>query len=317
MDNVAAFLSVLSEWISMNQLLAMRAFVRVVDTGSFSRTADQLALPRSTVSKLITDLEKHLNIKLMQRTTRAVTPTSDGLEYYGHAMRWIAEMDSVESAVRGKKVKPSGHLRIDAPAVFANSLLIPELPEFHREYPEITVAVGISDRPLNIVEECVDCVIRAGRLDDMAMVGRRVTELQYVTCAAPAYLDRKGIPSSPDDLQLNHAAACYFFSTGKPELLIFERGAERFEIGNCVFSTNEGNGLKEMLLAGLGVGQHFRRIVQPYLDSGELVAVLEDWSRPAMPFHILYPPNRHQNARLKAFADWVVQKFGVDLPITE
>ena len=295
----------------------MRAFVRVVDTGSFSRTADQLALPRSTVSKLITDLEKHLNIKLMQRTTRAVTPTSDGLEYYGHAMRWIAEMDSVESAVRGKKVKPSGHLRIDAPAVFANSLLISELPEFHREYPEITIAVGISDRPLNIVEEGVDCVIRAGRLDDMAMVGRRVTELQYVTCAAPAYLDRKGIPSSPDDLQLNHAAACYFFSTGKPELLIFERGAERFEIGNCVFSTNEGNGLKEMLLAGLGVGQHFRRIVQPYLDSGELVAVLEDWSRPAMPFHILYPPNRHQNARLKAFADWVVQKFGVDLPITE
>ncbi|MDP9894474.1 DNA-binding transcriptional LysR family regulator [Variovorax boronicumulans] len=301
----------------MNQLLAMRAFVRVVDTGSFSRTADQLALPRSTVSKLITDLEKHLNIKLMQRTTRAVTPTSDGLEYYGHAMRWIAEMDSVESAVRGKKVKPSGHLRIDAPAAFANSLLIPELPEFHSEYPEITIAVGISDRPLNIVEEGVDCVIRAGRLDDIAMVGRRVTELQYVTCAAPAYLDRKGIPSSPNDLQLNHAAACYFFSTGKPELLIFERGAERFEIGNCVFSTNEGNGLKEMLLAGLGVGQHFRRIVQPYLDSGELVAVLEDWSRPAMPFHILYPPNRHQNARLKAFADWVVQKFGVDLPITE
>lgn len=295
----------------------MRAFVRVVDTGSFSRTADQLALPRSTVSKLITDLEKHLNIKLMQRTTRAVTPTSDGLEYYGHAMRWIAEMDSVESAVRGKKVKPSGRLRIDAPAVFANSLLIPELPEFHCEYPEITVAVGISDRPLNIVEEGVDCVIRAGRLDDMAMVGRKVTELQYVTCAAPAYLDRKGIPSSPEDLQLNHAAACYFFSTGKPELLIFERGAERFEIGNCVFSTNEGNGLREMLLAGLGVGQHFRRIVQPYLDSGELVAVLEDWSRPAMPFHILYPPNRHQNARLKAFADWVVQKFAVDLPITE
>jgi len=253
----------------------------------------------------------------MQRTTRAVAPTSDGLAYYGHAMRWIAEMDSVESAVRGKKLKPSGHLRIDAPAVFASSLLIPELPEFHNEYPDITVAVGISDRPLNIVEEGVDCVIRAGKLDDMAMIGRRVTELQYVTCAAPAYLDRKGTPSSPDDLQLNHAAACYFFSTGKPELLIFERGAERFEIGNCVFSTNEGNGLKEMLLAGLGVGQHFRRIVQPCLDSGELVAVLEDWSRPAMPFHILYPPNRHQNARLKAFADWVIKKFSADLSVTE
>ncbi|QSI30240.1 LysR family transcriptional regulator [Variovorax sp. RKNM96] len=302
----------------MNQLLAMRAFLRVVDTGSFSRAADQLALPRSTVSKLINDLEKHLGVKLIQRTTRAVAPTSDGQAYYEHAMRWIADLDSVESAVRGKKLKPSGHLRIDAPAAFANCLLIPKLAEFHRAYPDITIAVGISDRPLNIVEEGVDCVIRAGRLDDMAMIGRRVTELQYVTCAAPAYLDRKGIPSSPDDIRSNHDAACYFFAaTGKAELLIFERGAERFEIGNCVFSTNEGNGLKEMLVAGLGIGQHFRRIVQPCLDSGELVEILEDWSRPAMPFHILYPPNRHQNARLKVFVDWVIQKFGADLPVTE
>jgi LysR family transcriptional regulator for bpeEF and oprC len=302
----------------MNQLLAMRAFVRVVETGSFSRTSDQLALPRSTVSKLITDLEKHLGIKLMQRTTRAVAPTSDGLAYYEHAMRWIAEMDSVESAVRGNKLEPSGHLRIDAPAAFASGLLIPVLAEFHGKYPDITIAVGISDRPLNIVEEGVDCVIRAGKLDDMAMIGRKVTELHYVTCASPAYLARKGIPSSPGDLQLNHAAACYFFAaTGKPELLIFERGAERFEIGNCVFSTNEGNGLREMLLAGLGVGQHFRRIVQPSIEAGELVPVLEDWSRPAMPFHVLYPPNRHQNARLKAFVDWVIQKFGSDLPVTE
>ncbi|MBJ2155138.1 LysR family transcriptional regulator [Variovorax sp. IB41] len=302
----------------MNQLLAMRAFVRVVETGSFSRTADQLALPRSTVSKLITDLEKHLGIKLMQRTTRAVAPTSDGLEYYEHAMRWIAKMDSVESAVRGKKLNPSGHLRIDVPASFANGLLIPELADFHHQYPDITVAVGISDRPLNIVEEGVDCVIRAGKLGDMAMIGRKVTELQYLTCAAPAYLERKGIPSSPEDLQSHHDAACYFFAaTGKPELLVFERGNERFEIGNCVFSANEGEGLKEMLLAGLGVGQHFRRVVQPYLDAGQLVPVLEDWSRPAMPFHVLYPPNRHQNARLKAFADWVIQKFGGDLLITE
>ena len=302
----------------MNQLLAMRAFIRVVETGSFSRTADQLALPRSTVSKLITDLEKHLGIKLMQRTTRAVAPTSDGLEYYDHAMRWIADMDAVESAVRSKKLKPSGHLRIDAPASFANGLLIPELADFHGKYPDITIAVGISDRPLNIVEEGVDCVIRAGKLGDMAMIGRKIAELQYVTCAAPGYLARKGIPSSPDDLKANHAAACYFFpSTGKPESLIFERAAERIEIGNCVFSTNEGEGLKEMLLAGLGIGQHFRRIVQPYIDAGELVPVLEDWTRPAMPFHVLYPPNRHQNARLKAFVDWVIEKFEGDLPITE
>jgi DNA-binding transcriptional LysR family regulator len=288
----------------------MRAFVRVVETGSFSRTADQLALPRSTVSKLVTDLEKHLGIKLMQRTTRAVAATSDGLEYYSHALRLIGDMDAVDNAVRGKKLKPGGHLRIDAPASFANCLLIPALADFHREYPDITIALGISDRTVNIVGEGVDCVIRAGKVDDATMIGRKVTDLQYVTCAAPAYFERMGMPSFPLDLQAGHVQAGYFFAaTGKPEPLIFENGKERHEIGQCVFSTNDGNGLKEMLLAGLGIGQHLRRIVQPYLDAGQLVAILEDWSRPAIPLHLIYPPNRHQNARLKVFIDWVIQTF--------
>lgn len=295
----------------MNQLLAMRAFVRVVETGSFSRAADQLALPRSTVSKLITDLEKHLGIKLMHRTTRAVATTSDGLEYYSHTMRLIAELDAVDTAARGKKLKPGGHLRVDAPASFANCLLIPALPDFHREYPDITIALGISDRPINIVGEGVDCVIRAGQLDDMTMIGRKVVDLQYVTCAAPAYLERMGTPSTPIDLQTKHVQAGYFFAaTGKPEPLIFESGTQRYEINNCVFSTNDGNGLKEMMLAGVGIGQHFRHIVQPYMEAGRLVPILPDWSRPAIPLHVVYPPNRHQNARLKVFIDWVIQTFG-------
>lgn len=294
----------------MNQLLAMRAFVRVVETGSFSRAADQLALPRSTVSKLVVDLETHLGIKLMHRTTRAVAATADGLEYYQHAMRLIAEVDSVDNAARGKKLKPSGHLRIDAPVSFANCLLIPALTDFHREYPDITIALGISDRTVHLVGEGVDCVIRAGELDDMTMIGRELVGLQYVTCAAPAYLERMGTPSSPVDLQTHHVKAGYFFAaTGKQEPLIFERGAERYEVGNCAFSTNEGNGLMEMMLAGLGIDQHLRRCVQPYLESGELVPVLEDWSRPAIPLHVIYPPNRHQNARLKVFIDWVMRTF--------
>lgn len=294
----------------MNQLLAMRAFVRVVETGSFSRAADQLALPRSTVSKLVTDLERHLGSKLMHRTTRAVAATSDGLEYFSHAMRLIAELDTVDNALRGKTLKPSGHLRIDAPASFANCLLIPALADFHREYPGITLALGISDRTVNIVGEGVDCVIRAGRLDEMAMIGRTFVELDYVTCAAPAYLERMGTPASPLDLQAGHVQAGYFFAaTGKADPLVFERGTQRYEMASCSFSTNEGNGLLEMLRAGLGIGQHFRRCVQPYLDSGELLPLLPDWSRAPMPLHLVYPPNRHRNARLKVFVDWVIRTF--------
>lgn len=296
----------------MNQLLAMRAFVRVVETSSFSRASDQLALPRSTVSKLITDLEKHLGIKLMHRTTRALAPTSDGLEYYQHARRLVAELDEVDSAIRGQVLKPRGHLRVDAPASFANCLLIPALVDFHSEYPDITIALGISDRSVNIVGEGVDCVIRAGKLDDMAMIGRKVADLEYLTCAAPDYLARRGMPVSPEDLAHNHLKAGYFFAgSGKAEPLIFEQGDRRIEVGDCAYSTNEGNGLKEMLLAGLGVGQHFKAIVQYYVDNGQLVNVLPQWSRPATPLHILYPPNRHQSARLKVFVEWVIRRFGV------
>ncbi|OAE13320.1 LysR family transcriptional regulator [Pseudomonas simiae] len=296
----------------MNQLLAMRAFVRVVDTGSFSRASDQLTLPRSTVSKLITDLEIHLGIKLMHRTTRALAPTLEGLEYYRHVRRLVAELDEVDSAARGQILKPGGHLRVDAPASFANCLLIPALVDFHREYPDITIALGISDRAVNIVGEGVDCVIRAGKLDDMAMIGRKVADLEYLTCAAPGYVARRGLPDSPEDLQHNHLKIGYFFTgSGKPEPLIFEKGGQRIEVNDCGFSTNEGNGLKEMLVAGLGVGQHFKSIVQYYLDTGQLIRVLPDWSRPVTPLHILYPPNRHQSARLKVFTEWVIRTFGV------
>lgn len=296
----------------MNQLLALRAFVRVVDTGSFSRASDQLALPRSTVSKLITDLEKHLGLKLIHRTTRALAPTSEGLEYYGHARRLVAELDEVDSAARGQILRPGGHLRVDAPASFANCLLIPALVDFHRQYPDVTIALGISDRAVNIVGEGVDCVIRAGTLDDMAMIGRKVADLEYLTCAAPSYVARRGLPVSPEDLQNNHLKAGYFFTgSGKPEPLIFEKGGQRIEVNGCAFSTNEGNGLKEMLLAGLGVGQHLTSIVQYYLDTGQLVSVLPGWSRPPTALHILYPPNRHQSARLKVFTEWVMRTFGV------
>ncbi|MGI4840250.1 MAG: LysR substrate-binding domain-containing protein [Janthinobacterium lividum] len=296
----------------MNQLLAMRAFVRVVETGSFSRASEQLNLPRSTVSKLVVDLETHLGIKLVQRTTRALATTADGLDYYTHAMRLLLELDDVDNGLRGRKLlKPHGHLRVDAPASFANCLLIPALMDFHQEYPDITLALGISDRAVNIVEEGVDCVIRAGKVEEMAMISRKIVDLEYITCAAPSYLQRKGAPRSPEDLEKNHFRTGYYFGTNTAEPLIFERGGQRYEVGGCAFSTNEGNGLKEMLLAGMGVGQHFKSIVQYYVDSGQLVPVLPEWSRPSMPLHIIYPTNRHTNVRLKAFINWVIRRFGV------
>ncbi|CAM2187653.1 LysR family transcriptional regulator [Paraburkholderia sacchari] len=246
----------------------------------------------------------------MHRTTRMVSTTSEGLEYYSHVARLIAEVDEVDNAARGKKVKPRGHLRVEAPTSFANCLLIPALPDFRRDYPDVTLALGISDRTVNIVGEGVDCSIRAGELHDMSMIARKFCELQYVTCASPLYLERRGIPNSPTDLRENHSQVGYFFAaTGKAEPLVFDNGSNHTEVDQCEYTTNEGSGLIGMMLAGLGIGQHLRSFVQPYLDSGELVAVLDDWTRPPLPFQIVYPPNRLQSARLKAFVDWLLIRF--------
>lgn len=298
----------------MNQLLAMRAYVRVVEAASFIRAADQLSLPRSTVSKLITDLEKHLGIKLMHRTTRTVSVTVEGDEYYHLAVKIIASIEAADSVVRGKKHKPRGNLRIDAPVSLAHHVLIPALPEFHREYPDVTISLGISDKTINIVGEGVDCAIRAGKLQDMSMIARKLFDLEYVICASPAYLEKFGVPASPEDLRLNHRRIGYFYAaTGRAEPLRFAQHGQTVEVFNPHFSVNEGNGIIGMMLAGLGVGQQLRRFVQADIDAGRLIPVLESWRQPLLPFHIIYPPNRHQNTRLRVFVNWLTARFSEDV----
>lgn len=295
----------------MNQVLAMRAYIRTVEAKSFSRAADQLELPRSTVSKLITDLEKHLGVKLIHRTTRSVNVTAEGWEYYRRVIKLVADIDEAEQAVRGKKDKPQGHLRIDVQVSFAHNLLIPALPEFNQEYPDITMALGISDRTINIAGEGVDCAIRAGSIQDQTLVARKITDLEYVTCGAAAYFKRMGIPRTPQEVADAHKKIVYFSSTtGRVVPLTFNRQGETLEITESQYSANEGDGVINMMLAGMGIAQHLRAFIQPHLDSGRLIPVLQDWHQPALPFYVVYRQNIHQNERLRVFIDWLIRKFG-------
>lgn len=296
---------------SLNQLLAMRAFVRVVDSGSFRGAAHQLQVPRSTVSKLVTDLEKHLGIRLMQRTTRSLVVTPEGEEYYRSAARLVAEVDEADGAVRGRKLAPRGHLRVECATTFAQTMLIPLLPEFQRQYPQVSIALGIGNRMANIVGEGVDCAIRAGEIGDLSLVARHLFDAEMITCASPAYLERMGAPATPEDLDDKHGKVGFFSHTdGRMKPMQFERTGRRHVVGDLQFSTNEDNGQIAMLLAGLGVGQCLKPFVLPQLQSGQLVEVLGGWSHPPLPFHIVYPPGRHQSARLKVFIQWLVERFG-------
>ncbi|MBP1887408.1 LysR family transcriptional regulator [Sinorhizobium mexicanum] len=295
----------------MNQLLAMRAFVRVVESGSFRGAANQLLVPRSTVSKLVTDLEKHLGTRLMHRTTRSVVVTPEGEEYYRYAARLVAEVDEADSAVRGKKVTPRGHLRIESHPTFAQNVLIPHLPDFHRQYPQISIALGIGNRTANIIGEGVDCAIRAGDIGDESLVARHLFDAEFATCASPAYLERMGLPASPEDLDDKHVKVGFFsHADGRMKPLVFTKPDRRYVVSDLQFSANEDNGQIAMMLAGMGIGQNLRPFLLPYLQSGQLVEVLGEWSHPPLPFHVVYASGRHQSARLKVFIQWLVERFG-------
>lgn len=296
----------------MDQLLAMRVFVRIAEAGTFVKAADALDIPRPTVTKLVQELERHLGAKLLQRTTRRVTVTAEGAAYYERAVQLIGELDDMDALVARTGAQLKGRLRVDIGSSLANLTLIPALPSFREQYPDIQISLGVSDRPVDLIGEGVDCVIRGGVLADTSLVARLIAELDYVTCASPAYLARCGTPQHPEELNREeHELIGYFSSlTGRPFPLLFERDGETLEIvGRTMAAVNESTAHLTSLLSGLGVGQTFGFMARPHIADGTLIPFLEDWHRPRHPLHVLYPSNRHLNARLRTFVDWVTNVF--------
>ncbi|MDM0048354.1 LysR family transcriptional regulator [Variovorax sp. J22R115] len=295
----------------MDQIAAMRVFARVVEAGTFTRAADSLQMPKPSVTKLVQQLEAHLRVKLLQRTTRRVTVTPEGAAYYERTSRVLAELEDIESDLTHAQASPRGRLRVDIGSSLANRILIPALPQFHARYPDIQLELGVSDRPVDLIGDGVDCVIRGGALMDQSLVARRVAQLPYVSCATPDYLKRHGMPNEPADLMNGHRVVSYFSSlTGRPFPLRYVRGEETFEInGHTAVAVNESTAHVTTILSGLGMAQTFAFMAKPYLDSGELVEVLPGWEPPPHPVYVVYPPNRNLSAKLRAFVDWVVEVF--------
>lgn len=295
----------------MDNLLALRMFVRIAEAGSFGKAADQLGLPRSTASKLIQDLEEHLGAKLIHRTTRSITVTPEGAAYYERARRLVGDLEEMDAEARGTRAQPKGRLRIDVGSIVANRIVMTALPQFQAMYPEIELRLGVSDRPSDLVSEGVDCVIRGGPLADTTLIARKLCEMAFITCCHASYAAEYGRPAHPNDLEGQHRLVGYFSSlTERTMPLRFVRGEEHIEIsGYTAVAVNESTAHLTALAAGLGIGQTFAWFVRDMLASGEMVHVLEDWQQPRMPLHIMYPPNRHLNAKVRVFVDWAVELF--------
>ena len=276
----------------MDQIQAMRIFVRVVEAGTFTRAADSLSLPKATVTKHVQALEERLRVKLLNRTTRRVTVTPDGAAYYDRTVRLLTDLDDIEASMTNARANPRGRLRIDVGTSVAQLLIIPHLADFHARYPDIQVDLGVSDRTVDLIGDNVDCVIRGGELSDQSLVARRIGNLEFITVAAPDYLERKGTPTHPLEIEEKHASVIYFSpQSGRHYPLEFRRGDESIDVtGPYQLSVNEGNAYVTSIVAGLGIGQITSWQAQRYLASGALVQLLPDWTQPLLPVYVVYPP---------------------------
>ena len=228
-------------------------------------------------------------------------------------------MRDAEESLSRTRLSPSGRLRVDVPTGLAGSVLVPALPDFFTRYPDIQMEMGCSDRAVDLVEEGVDCAVRAGQLVDSSLIARRVGILHFVTCAVPSYLDRYGRPSHPDELT-RHLCVNYFSSkTGKIVDWDFSRGAERVQVAlPGHIALNDTTAYTAAGLAGLGIVQMPNFLLEPLLADGTFEQVLPEWSSDSIPVHLVYPQNRHLSAKVRVFVEWVAELFsnhpGMRLP---
>lgn len=292
----------------MDRFETMRLFVRIVERGNFASAAKDLRVPRATVTRAIQQLEMHLGARLLERTTRAVRPTDDGSVYYGHCVRLLADLDEVESAFRASE--PRGCLSVDMQGTLARFFVLPALPEFLHQHPAIDIRLSETDRMVDLVEEGVDCVLRAGILPDSSLIGRKVAESQQLTLGSPEYLDRFGVPSSFDDLTGHRMVAYVASATGHPYPLDFDvDGVVREVLLQYDISVRGAEIYTAAGVAGMGLIQVPRYRVQHQIDTGELVPVLEHNPPSPMPISVLYPGQRNISRRTRVFADWLAALF--------
>lgn len=293
----------------MDQLSAMRAFARVVETGNFTRAATTLSMPKATVTTLIQSLEAHLHTKLLNRTTRRVMVTTDGALYYERAIQILSEIDELDGSVSSSQSLPSGRLRVEMAGAFADEIVVPALCDFHKRYPDIHIDLGVGDRLVDYLAENVDCALRGGTPSDQSLIARRVATIDLVTCASPGYIEKFGIPERPEDMESGHFAVSYFRAqTGRAVPFEFQRGNEQVEIApRYILSVNDSRSYVNAALNGLGIAQAPLFMIRDALEKGTLVRILPEWQRSPMPLHIVYPPNRHLSNKVRVFVDWLAK----------
>lgn len=302
----------------MDRFDAMRAFARVVEAGSFTKAAQTLHMSKTTVTQLIQQLESRLRVRLLHRTTRKLGVTPDGAVYYERVIRLLADMEDAENSLSSAAMTPRGRLRVDVPSPLARLILVPALPAFHARYPDIQIDMGVSDRVVDLIGDNVDSVLRGGQITDQSLIARHVGDLQIGVYVAPSYVERLGAPAHPRELQNTDHCIVGFLSsrTSKIDPLVLCSENERIEItGNYVLAVDDGNAYLEAGLVGLGVIALPNYMAAAHQAVGALIPLFTQWRISPMPLYLAFPPNRHVNAKLRVFIDWIVELMEQHVPI--
>ena len=294
----------------MNKLQAMQVFARVVETGGLTRAADSLQLPKATATTLIQQLEASLGVKLLNRTTRKVSVTTDGAAYYPSCLAILALVRETEESLGQRHASPQGLLRVEVPTLIARLVIVPALPDFFARYPDIQLELGCSERRADLIEEGIDCAVWIGELEDSTMIARRIGLLYFGTCAAPSYLAAHGQPRHPDELTAHRCINHFSPRTGKIFEWVFAKNGVRTQtLLRGFIALDDENSYVAAAEAGLGVAQIPAFVLKEAMERGSLELLLGDWFAEPAPLNVVYPQNRHLSVKIRVFVDWVAELF--------
>jgi len=294
----------------MNKLQAMQVFVRVVETGGMTRAADSLQMPKATATTLIQQLEAVLGVKLLNRTTRSVSVTTDGAAYYQRCVAILAQVRETEESLTQRHATPGGRLRVDVPTLMARLVIVPALSSFFARYPDIDLQLACSERRADLIEEGIDCAVWSGELEDSTLIARRVGQLYFGTCASPSYLAAHGQPRHPDELKAHRCINHFSPRTGKIFDWVFAKNGERIQTSlHGSIALDDENSYVAAAEAGLGVAQIPAFVLKEAMERGSLDLLLGDWFPEPAPLNIVYPENRHLSSKIRVFVDWVAELF--------
>lgn len=290
----------------MDTIDAMRVFVAVVERNGFSAAADALDLSTAAVTRQIAALEKRLSARLLNRTTRRVSPTSTGAAYYQRCVQLLAEFDALEASVGAQALQPSGRLRINAPVSYGITRLAPLLPGFSARFPKVELDLSLSDRLVDMVEEGYDLAIRITRTPSPSLIARRLAQARIVLCAAPAYIARRGAPATPQALA-EHDFLSYTYSTSGDSWVLHGPEGETSVTFTPRMRANNGEVLREAAIAGMGIIAQPDFIIGTALADGRLVPVLPEWEVPPVDIHAVYASRSHLAPKVRSFIDYLVE----------